>query len=78
MKSSSSDYIDVCADNDAKILTSFTPLDGHTPTVGKMLKGAQTIKTLPTDPDLLPDTPDDAIHHAAQEEICWLSYSSIP
>jgi hypothetical protein len=46
-----------CADNDAKILLTFTPLDGHTPTVGLVLNGAQTLKTLPTDPDILSNHP---------------------
>lgn len=35
-----------CNDNNAKILTSFTPLDGYTPTVAKQLKGATIEKTL--------------------------------
>lgn len=35
-----------CADFDAKILTSFTPLDGYTPLVNTVLSGATTLKVL--------------------------------
>ena len=35
-----------CNDNNAKILISFTPLDGYTPTVAKALSGATTTSTL--------------------------------
>ena len=46
-----------CADFDASLLISFTPLDGHTPTVARMLGGAEIVESWPTDPDLLPNTP---------------------
>ena len=34
-----------CNDHNSKIITSFTPLDGYTPTVAKTLNGAKTLKT---------------------------------
>ena len=36
-----------CGDFDAKILVTFTPLRGYTPTVGSMLDGAKTVESLP-------------------------------
>jgi hypothetical protein len=35
-----------CNDNNAKILTSFTPLDGYTPLVSEVLNGAEIKKTM--------------------------------
>lgn len=35
-----------CNDNNAKIITSFTPLDGYTPLVSSVLTGAQITQTL--------------------------------
>lgn len=46
-----------CGDFDAKILVTFTPLRGYTPTVGSMLDGAKTIESLPAsllDGELMP------------------------
>lgn len=36
-----------CGDFDAKILLTFTPIHGYTPTVGTMLDGAKTLESLP-------------------------------
>lgn len=36
-----------CGDFDAKILLTFTPIHGYTPTVGTMLDGAKTVESLP-------------------------------
>jgi len=46
-----------CGDFDAKILVTFTPLRGYTPTVGSMLDGAKTVEALPAsllDGELMP------------------------
>ena len=46
-----------CGDFDAKILVTFTPLRGYTPTVGSMLDGAKTVESLPAsllDGELMP------------------------
>ena len=37
------------------LLISFTPVTGYTPTVREFLQGARTIKSIPADPDLLPN-----------------------